>query len=195
MNNVVELGLFLHPCEGDMVCVKADSQAKVPYFNAPIYTKNNAVIGRVDEILGPMTRYMFTVKLQEGIIATSFKPNDKVYVGTDKLLPMDRFVPKPKIPGGKVQKPLGHQGYSCCNADVVAPEAEVPPVAEVPHEEEEDSAEVAPVALHLAEAAPVALHLAEVVEVLHAAEALFINKRRLHCNRPLLASELRIGRL
>ena len=31
----------------------------------------------------------------DGVIATSFKANDKVYIGPDKLLPMARFLPPP----------------------------------------------------------------------------------------------------
>lgn len=67
----------------------------------------------------------FTVKPQEGIVATSFKPGDKVFIGGDKLLPLEkcvltflslrcpyylcavrtdlflsRFLPKPKPPPG-----------------------------------------------------------------------------------------------
>ncbi len=64
----------------------------------------------MDEILGPLNKVFFTVKLSEGIVATSFKSKDLVYVAPDKLLPLDRFLPKPVAPGGKVQKPLGRQG-------------------------------------------------------------------------------------
>ena len=79
-----------------MVCKSTNS--KIPYFNAPIYLENKNQIGKIDEILGPMNEVYFTVKLQEGIVATSFKPNDKVYIGEDKLLPLERFLPKPPAP-------------------------------------------------------------------------------------------------
>ncbi|KAI8915988.1 H/ACA ribonucleoprotein complex, subunit Gar1/Naf1 [Gorgonomyces haynaldii] len=108
-DTVVEMGMFMHPCEGDMVCARVPAQEKIPYFNAPIYLENKTMIGKVDEILGPMTELYFTVKLQPGVVATSFKPKDKVYIATDKLLPLDRFLPKPKVPGGKVSKPMGRQ--------------------------------------------------------------------------------------
>jgi hypothetical protein len=36
-----------------------------------------------------------------GVPATSFKPGDKVYISSEKVLPLERFLPKPKIPGGK----------------------------------------------------------------------------------------------
>lgn len=47
-------------------------------------------IGKVDEILGPVNQVFFTIKPQEGIQATSFKPGDKFYIGGDKLLPLER---------------------------------------------------------------------------------------------------------
>ncbi len=47
-------------------------------------------IGKVDEILGPINQVYFTVKPQEGIVATSFKAGDKFYIGGDKLLPLEK---------------------------------------------------------------------------------------------------------
>ncbi|KAJ7074423.1 P-loop containing nucleoside triphosphate hydrolase protein [Mycena amicta] len=73
---------------------------KVPYFNAPIYLQNKSVIGKVDEILGPINEVYFSVKMGDGMVANSFKKGDKVYIGGDKLLPIDRFLPKPKVAGG-----------------------------------------------------------------------------------------------
>jgi H/ACA ribonucleoprotein complex subunit 1 len=95
------MGLFLHPCEGEMVCARSPNQPKIPYFNAPIYLENKTQIGKVDEILGPLNEVFFTVKMDTGVVASSFKPNDKVYIGTDKLLPLERFLPKATPPGGK----------------------------------------------------------------------------------------------
>ena len=51
-----ELGSFLHPCEGDLVC--KGSNEKVPYFNAPLYLENKSQIGKVDDIFGPMQNYV-----------------------------------------------------------------------------------------------------------------------------------------
>lgn len=97
------MGAFAHPCEGDIVC-KSLNAAKVPYFNAPIYLENKSLVGKVDEILGPINDVYFTVKPSEGIVATSFKSGDKFYIGGDKLLPLERFLPKPKVLGG-ISKP------------------------------------------------------------------------------------------
>lgn len=100
--SVLEMGAFTHACEGEMVCRSVN--VKIPYFNAPIYLENKAQIGKVDEILGPLNEVYFTVKLQDGVVATSFKPKDKVYIAPDKLLPVERFLPKPKSAPNKIAK-------------------------------------------------------------------------------------------
>ncbi|KAG9318352.1 small nucleolar RNP protein [Chiua virens] len=95
---VLEIGSFLHAVEDEMLCASL-ALDKVPYFNAPIYLQNKSVIGKVDEILGPINEVYFSVKMGEGMVATSFKKGDKVYIGHDKLLPIERFLPKPKAAG------------------------------------------------------------------------------------------------
>ncbi|KAK0516853.1 hypothetical protein JMJ35_000008 [Cladonia borealis] len=95
---VLEMGSFVHACEGEMVCESVNP--KLPYFNAPIYLENKTTIGKVDEVLGPINQVYFTIKPQEGIVATSFKAGDKFYIGGDKLLPIEKFLPKPKPPPG-----------------------------------------------------------------------------------------------
>ncbi|MCJ1367337.1 H/ACA snoRNP pseudouridylase subunit [Acarospora aff. strigata] len=81
-----------------MVCESVNP--KIPYFNAPIYLENKTAIGKVDEILGPINQVYFTIKPQEGIVASSFRSGDKFYIGGDKLLPLEKFLPKPKPPPG-----------------------------------------------------------------------------------------------
>ena len=83
-----------------MLCTSVNPD-KVPWFNAPIYLQNKSVIGKVDEILGPINEMFFSVKMNEGMVAGSFKAGDKVYIAGDKLFPVDRFLPKPKVVGGK----------------------------------------------------------------------------------------------
>ncbi|KAK9462171.1 Gar1-domain-containing protein [Lipomyces oligophaga] len=108
-DTVLEMGTFLHASEGDIVCQSVNP--KVPYFNAPIYLENKTAIGKIDEILGPINEVYFTVKPQEGIVATSFKSGDKFYIGPDKLLPLERFLPKPKPPpGSKPAKKISGRG-------------------------------------------------------------------------------------
>ncbi|KLO07023.1 Gar1-domain-containing protein [Schizopora paradoxa] len=100
-DTVLEMGSFVHAVEDEMLCSSLMPD-KVPYFNAPIYLQNKSVIGKVDEILGPINEVFFSVKMGEGMVASSFKKGDKVYIGGDKLLPIERFLPKPKVAG--VQK-------------------------------------------------------------------------------------------
>ncbi|KAI0157066.1 Gar1/Naf1 RNA binding region-domain-containing protein [Hypoxylon sp. FL1284] len=104
-DTILELGSFLHACEGEMVC--ASSNPKVPHFNAQIFLENKTAVGKVDEVLGPINQVYFTVKPSDGIQAASFKPGDRFYIGSEKLLPLEKFLPRPKPPPGapKVRKP------------------------------------------------------------------------------------------
>ncbi|KAM7193753.1 Gar1 domain containing protein [Naviculisporaceae sp. PSN 640] len=99
---VLEMGKFIHSCEGEMVC--ESTNPKVPQFNAQIFLENKTAVGKVDEVLGPINQVYFTIKPSEGIQATSFKYGDKFYIAGEKLLPMERFLPKPKPPPGSVNK-------------------------------------------------------------------------------------------
>lgn len=94
------MGSFIHAVEDEMLC-SSSMPDKVPYFNAPIYLQNKSQIGKVDEILGPINEVYFSIKMENGVIASSFKKGDKVYIGGDKLLPIERFLPKPKAAGGE----------------------------------------------------------------------------------------------
>jgi H/ACA ribonucleoprotein complex subunit 1 len=94
------MGTFVHAVEGEMLCASVNPD-RVPWFNAPIYLQNKSVIGKVDEILGPINEMFFSVKMNEGMVAGSFKTGDKVYIAGDKLFPIDRFLPKSKVAGGE----------------------------------------------------------------------------------------------
>ncbi|SCU82088.1 LANO_0B05072g1_1 [Lachancea nothofagi CBS 11611] len=96
-DQVLEMGSFMHPCEDEIVCRSINT--KIPYFNAPIYLENKTQVGKVDEILGPLNEVFFTIKCSEGVQASSFKDGDKFYIAPDKLLPIERFLPKPKVAG------------------------------------------------------------------------------------------------
>lgn len=106
--SVLEMGSFLHTCEGDIVCRSINT--KIPYFNAPIYLENKTQIGKVDEILGPLNEVFFTIKPSEGVQAKSFKDGDKFFISPDKLLPLERFLPKPKEVGPKPKRNAGGAG-------------------------------------------------------------------------------------
>lgn len=53
---ISELGSVMHICEDDLVC-KANNE-KIPYFNAPVFLENKQQVGKVDEIMGPITEYV-----------------------------------------------------------------------------------------------------------------------------------------
>lgn len=92
-----EVGSFMHGVEGEMVCRL--THVMIPYFNAGIYLENKSKIGKVEEVFGPINKVYFTIKPDSGVNATSFKLEDKVYIGTDKLLPMARFTNESKPAG------------------------------------------------------------------------------------------------
>eukprot|EP00195_Chlamydomonas_chlamydogama_P007069 CAMPEP_0202894748 /NCGR_PEP_ID=MMETSP1392-20130828/4078_1 /ASSEMBLY_ACC=CAM_ASM_000868 /TAXON_ID=225041 /ORGANISM="Chlamydomonas chlamydogama, Strain SAG 11-48b" /LENGTH=172 /DNA_ID=CAMNT_0049579525 /DNA_START=270 /DNA_END=785 /DNA_ORIENTATION=- len=92
--SVVEAGTYLHACEGEAV-VKLTNE-KIPYFNAPIYLENKTQIGKVEEILGSINNAHFTIKMADGVVATSYKLGDKFFIDPMKLLPLERFLPRPK---------------------------------------------------------------------------------------------------
>lgn len=102
------MGTFVHAVEDEMLCSSLLPD-KVPYFNAPIYLQNKSIIGKVDEILGPINEVYFSVKMEAGMVASSFKKGDKVYIGGDKLLPIERFLPKPKVAGGACGFAFSHR--------------------------------------------------------------------------------------
>ncbi|KAF9228543.1 Gar1-domain-containing protein [Gyrodon lividus] len=108
-DTVLEMGSFMHAVEDEMLCVSLLPD-KVPYFNAPIYLQNKSPIGKVDEILGPINEVYFSVKMGQGMVASSFNKGDKVYIGGDKLLPIERFLPKPKVTGVKKRGRGGARG-------------------------------------------------------------------------------------
>ncbi|KAG5224216.1 H/ACA ribonucleoprotein complex [Salix suchowensis] len=93
-SEVVEVSSFLHASEGDAVTKLTNE--KIPYFNAPIFLQNMTQIGKVDEIFGPINESHFSIKMMEGIVATSYAPGDKFYIDPNKLLPLARFLSQPK---------------------------------------------------------------------------------------------------
>ena len=70
----------------------AAPRRQVPYFNGPIYLENKTQVGKVEEIFGPINASYFTVKLMDGVVATSYAKGDKFFTAPDKLLPMERFL-------------------------------------------------------------------------------------------------------
>lgn len=61
-------------------------------------------------VSGVKTVYWSCGERCEGMVASSFKKGDKVYIGGDKLLPIERFLPKPKVVGGVTKRGRGRGG-------------------------------------------------------------------------------------
>lgn len=108
-----EVGEVMNSCEGNQLLCKATVQ-KVPWFSKPVSLENGGEIGRIDEILGPVTQHMFSVKTNEGVNPDSIKPGTKVFMGANFLFPMTRFTePKPSFRGrgGSRGGPRGRGGF------------------------------------------------------------------------------------
>ncbi|KAJ8968775.1 hypothetical protein NQ314_002124 [Rhamnusium bicolor] len=104
-DHVIPLGYFDYSVQDDLVC-KVEIE-DVPYFNAPIYLENKEQIGKIDEIFGNIRDYSVTIRLGEDMKANSFKKSQKLYIDPAKLLPLQRFLPRPP---GSVQKRGGRGG-------------------------------------------------------------------------------------
>lgn len=102
-DQIVEIGTVLNKCEGEVVCTAL--HADVVHFNAPLFTSDMVQLGRVDEILGQMHKYMFSMKLDDSQKLSSINIGDKVFVSPEKLLPLSRFLPKPDVPQKKQSRP------------------------------------------------------------------------------------------
>jgi H/ACA ribonucleoprotein complex subunit 1 len=108
--SIIPVGTFVHASEDDYMVLKCTLSAQVPYFNAFVFLENKSVIGKIDEILGPINQVSFTVKADAGIKPASFKSGDKFFISSDKVLPLEKFLPKPPQP--KVKKPKSAGGVS-----------------------------------------------------------------------------------
>merc|ERR1711865_936905 len=100
---IEEIGSVSHECEDELIC-KCTNE-RVPHFNARVFLENKEQVGKIDEIFGPINSFYFTVKMEEGMTAASFKKGKTFYVDNMKLLPMARFLPGPSI--GKKGKDKG----------------------------------------------------------------------------------------
>jgi len=87
---IEEVGIVMHPAEDDLVCQCIHKQ--VPMFNQRIFLENKESIGKLDEIFGPINNIMFSIKMAEGMKASSFKRGSKFYIDSTKTLPLARFI-------------------------------------------------------------------------------------------------------
>ena len=61
----------------------------------------NHLPGKLDEIFGPLNAYFFSVKMAEGMKASSFKKDAQLFIDPYKTLAFDRFLPQKPGSGGK----------------------------------------------------------------------------------------------
>ncbi|KAH8583956.1 small nucleolar RNP [Cryptosporidium sp. chipmunk genotype I] len=108
-SSITELGEVLHSSEHELVC-KSFLKDQVPYFNGRIFLENKEEIGKVDEILGPINTYFFSIKMSSGVKAESFSTGTKIFIDSQQLLPISRFLPKPS--GSKTTKKIGESAIS-----------------------------------------------------------------------------------
>ncbi|EWC74894.1 hypothetical protein C923_04416 [Plasmodium falciparum UGT5.1] len=94
-NNIILGGTFYKHCENDLL-LKNELENLVPYFNGRIFLENKEEIGKVDEILGPINEFYFSVKLKEGIRAKSFSSDTHFFIDKSQTLPLSRFLPQEK---------------------------------------------------------------------------------------------------
>ena len=78
-------------------------QQDVVMFNQGVSSSadGNNVIGKVDEILGPVKKYMFTVTPVDGVNPNSLKKGSKIYIDRAFILPLNIFLNPPKPTGGR----------------------------------------------------------------------------------------------
>jgi H/ACA ribonucleoprotein complex subunit 1 len=56
-DEVIEVGEVLHSSEENQLLCKA-SVDQVPWFSKTVYLENKAEVGKVDEVLGPVTDFV-----------------------------------------------------------------------------------------------------------------------------------------
>ena len=107
---VVPYATYMHRSENCFV-VKCTDPTRVPKFNRGVYLDTKAKVGTIDEILGPVNSFYFSVKPADGVSPDGFKTGHVFYMSPDDLLPMDRFTqkraPGPRNAGGR---PGGNKG-------------------------------------------------------------------------------------
>ena len=84
----------------------------IPMFNQEIYNSNSngQSLGRIDEILGPVSGYMFSVLPAEGVKAKSIKEGSKIYLDKAFFLPLVVFTNPQKPKGGPGGASRGGRG-------------------------------------------------------------------------------------
>lgn len=90
---VIEVGKVMHPVE-NYILVKHELKEKVPIFGRPVYIKEKKKIGMVDDVLGPINDFMFSVNCDKDVKPESIKSGEKIFMNVEHFLPFSRFLPK-----------------------------------------------------------------------------------------------------
>merc|ERR1712166_112463 len=104
--NVVPVATYNQTVEGLMCCSVVEK--KVPLLMRSIYMENKTLIGKVDDVFGPVTAPGIAIKPADGVKGASFKAGDKVYADPFELRDIQFFMPRPAKPKGV--KATGRQG-------------------------------------------------------------------------------------
>ena len=73
---VIPVATYDQTVEGLMICYVLEKQ--VPLLMRSIYMENKTLIGKVDDVFGPVTKPGIAIKPTEGVQGDSFKKGDKV---------------------------------------------------------------------------------------------------------------------
>ncbi|KAL7712033.1 H/ACA ribonucleoprotein complex subunit [Entamoeba marina] len=104
---LISFGKYIHAAENTMV-FKSTSTEQYPAFNAPVLNANKQEIGKVGEVFGPLNDYYFSVVPTEGVKASSFQPDEQIFLYSEKLFSVDRLKnPPPPKRGGSRGAPRG----------------------------------------------------------------------------------------
>ncbi len=98
---VLDMGTFMHSA-GEKLVFKAKI-SDVPMFNQSVLNsqKNGQEIGRIDDILGPVDSYYFSVIPNEGVKKESFQKGQSIFIDKAFLMPLRYFThPTKKITKG-----------------------------------------------------------------------------------------------
>ena len=104
---VVAVASYTNTIENDLICCSV-LEKRVPLLMRSIYMENKTLIGKVDDVFGPVTAPGIAIKPADGVKGASFKVGDKVYADPMELRDITFFMPRPAR--GKGARPTGRQG-------------------------------------------------------------------------------------
>ena len=108
--NFKEIGTLVNRTPKELI-FKASCK-DMPMFNQVVYLEKNmnntSSLGKIDEVLGPVNEFMFSVTPKEGINMENIKDGTKIYLDQNFFLPMTIFTEPNKTK--RISKPSGRGG-------------------------------------------------------------------------------------